>query len=67
MNEECCHLLESLCVEEERPGCGYLPLEAVVPGSTAASIFNIVSCKGGDKQMKAIAGSAAAQSGLGWY
>lgn len=43
MKEECYHLLESRYTEEERLGCGCLPLEAVVPGSTAVSIFNIAS------------------------
>lgn len=36
-------------------------LEAIVPGRTAVSIFNVTQCKGGDKQMKAIAGSKVAR------
>lgn len=35
-------------------------LEAIVPGRIAARVFNVTQCKGGDKQMKAIARSAVA-------
>lgn len=67
MNEECYHLLASMNIEEERRGvCVYVCLlEAIVPGRIAASIFNVTPCKGGDKQMKAIAGSAVARL-RGW-
>lgn len=39
-------------------------LQAIVPGRIAASIFNITPCKGGEEQMKAIAGSAVAGVGV---
>lgn len=39
--------------------------EAAVPGRIAASILNITQCKGGDKEMKAIMGSAVAHL-QGW-
>lgn len=40
-------------------------LEAIVPGRIAAGILNVTRGKGGDKQMKAIAGSAVARL-RGW-
>lgn len=67
MNEECYRLLASMN-RGGKTGWGGLDvclLEAVVPGRIAASIFNITGCKGGDKQMKAIAGSAVVRL-RGW-
>lgn len=39
--------------------------EAAVPGRIATSILNITQCKGGDKEMKAIMGSAVTRL-QGW-
>lgn len=66
VNEESCLLLASMKHRGGMMGGVNVHLsEAAVPGRIVASILNITQCKGGDKEMKAIMGSAVARL-QGW-
>lgn len=65
VKEESCLLLASMNTGGKMGGVDVGLSEAAVPGRIATSILNITQCKGGDKEMKAIMGSAVARL-QGW-